>query len=133
MKRAPFLVFVLLPAVMCIAGTPSDSDVTRGVKGATRLRANLGSAEGFRVSSAVVTNRGVCLEYHARVGSGFAVYKPDANQVFIDNSWIWEKDCLTGKIGQRRGGKDVTEAVNDALEAEHKTATQAASAPAKTA
>ena len=117
MKRAPFLVFVLLPAVLSMAGTPADSDITRGVKGATRLRANLGDTEGFRVSSAVVTSRGVCLEYHARLGSGFAVYKPDANQVFIDNSWIWEKDCLTGKIGQRRGGKDVTEAVNDALQA----------------
>ena len=101
MKASAVLVFVLLPAV-CFAGTASDSDVSHGVKAANNLRATLGDAEGLHVSNAVVTGHSVCMEYSARRSSGVAVYQTDKNLVFVDNTWIWQHDCISGKLGQRR-------------------------------
>jgi hypothetical protein len=73
----------------------------------------------LQISSAIVTNKGVCIEYRRRnggLGSGFAVYKTDKDFIWVDNSWLWDQVCVAGKYGQRRVGKDVTDAVSAAIE-----------------
>ncbi len=73
----------------------------------------------LQISSAIVTNKGVCIEYRRRnggFGSGFAVYKTDKDFIWVDNSWLWDQVCVAGKYGQRRVGKDVTDAVSAAIE-----------------
>ncbi|HST09973.1 MAG TPA: hypothetical protein VLL05_06335 [Terriglobales bacterium] len=138
MKRTALpLLFALLSGVLCLGRSASGGDAAPAIKGVRRLWESLGEPDSLQVSRAVITNRGVCLEYRRRNGSrgtseGFAVYKTDKDLVYVDNSWIWDQVCITGKIGQRRDGKDVTEAVGAALREEQPVAPRsqpASSAP----
>lgn len=128
MKRTALpLLFMLLSAVLCLGRTGSDDDTAHAIKGVLRLQESVNDPTSLQVSRAVVTNKGVCIEYRNRNGSGgistgFAVYKTDKDLVWLDNSWLWGQVCLTGKYGQRREGKDVTDAVNAAIEGKQKSA-----------
>jgi hypothetical protein len=113
--------FVLLSAVLCLGRTVSDDSTANAIKGVHRLQESLRNPASLQISRAVVTAKGICLEYLSRNGSGgmstgFAVYKTDKDLVWVDNSWLWDQVCLDGKYGQRRDGKDVTDAVNAATE-----------------
>ena len=122
MKRTALpSLFVLLLAVLCFGRTASDEDTANALKGVLRLQESLRNPESLQISRAVVTNKGVCIEYRSRNGSsgmasGFAVYKADKDLVWVDNSWLWDQVCLAGKYGQRRDGKDVTDAVRTATD-----------------
>jgi hypothetical protein len=117
MKRTAVLLFVLLPAIFSLGWS---EDTAHAVKGALRLRDGMHDPDSFQVSRVLITGKGVCIEYRSRNGSGamstgFAVYKADKDVEYVDNSWVWQRDCLFGKLAQRRDGKDVTEAVRAAL------------------
>ncbi len=121
MKRiALSLLFMLLSAVLCLGRTGSDEDTAHAIKGVLRLQQSVHDAGSLQISRAVITNKGVCFEYRSRnesggMSTGFAVYKTDKDLVWVDNSWLWDQVCLDGKYGQRRNGKDATEAVSAAL------------------
>jgi hypothetical protein len=118
-KALPILV-VLLPAVLCLGRASSNDDSTHAINGVLRLQESMRDPDSLQVSSAIVTNKGVCIEYRRKnggIGSGFAVYKIDKDVIWVDNSWLWDQVCVAGKYGQRRDGKDVTDAVNAAIEA----------------
>jgi hypothetical protein len=117
MKRTAVLLFVLLPVVFSLGWS---EDTAHAVKGALRLRDSMRDPEGFQVSQVLITGKGVCIEYRSRnesgrIITGVAVYKADKDLEYVDNSWVWRRDCLFGKLAQRRDGKDVTEAVRAAL------------------
>ena len=123
--RALPILLVLLPAVLCLGRTSSNDDTTRAINGVLRLQESMRDPDSLQVSSAIVTNKGVCIEYRRKnggMGSGFAVYKADKDVIWVDNSWLWDQVCVAGKYGQRRDGKDVTDAVNAAIEAKRAVA-----------
>jgi hypothetical protein len=118
-KALPLL-FVLLSTVSFFGRTGSDQDTAHAVKGILLLRTGMRDPDSLQVSHALITNKGVCIEYFSRsksggMSTGFAVYKADKDLVWIDNSWVWGQACLFGKYAQRRDGKDVTEAVDAVL------------------
>ncbi len=118
-KALPLL-FVLLSTVSFFGRTGSDQDTAHAVKGILLLRNSMRDPDSLQVSHALITNKGVCIEYFSRsksggMSTGFAVYKADKDLVWIDNSWVWGQACLFGKYAQRRDGKDVTEAVDAVL------------------
>lgn len=121
MKRKTFpLLFMLLSAVLCLGRTGFDEDTAHAIKGVLRLQESVHDPTSLQISRAVVTNKGVCFEYRSRnesgrMSTGFAVYKTDKDLVWLDNSWLWDQVCLEGKYGQRRNGKDATQAVSAAL------------------
>jgi hypothetical protein len=120
-RRALPLLFMLVSAVLCLGRTGSDDDTAHAIKGILRLQESVHDSNSLQVSRAVVTNKGICIEYRNRnafggMSTGFAVYKTDKDLVWVDNSWLWDQVCLVGKYGQRREGKDVTDAVNAAIE-----------------
>jgi hypothetical protein len=81
--------------------------------------------DSLKISSAAVTNKGVCIEYRRKnggIGSGFAVYRTDKDVIWVANSWLWDQVCAARKYGQRRDGKDVTGAVNSAIKAKRAAA-----------
>jgi hypothetical protein len=135
MKRTALpLLFMLLSAVLCLGRTGSDDDTAHAIKGVLRLQESVHDPNSLQVSRAVVTNKGVCIEYRHRSGSGgmstgFAVYKTDKDVVWVDNSWLWDQVCIVGKYGQRREGKDVTDAMNAAIEGKQKSAFRMPPAP----
>lgn len=117
-KVLPILL-MLLSAALCLGRTGSDDDTAHAIKGALRLQESMRDPGSLQISSAIVTNKGVCIEYRRRNGglsSGFAVYKTDKDFIWVDNSWLWDQVCVAGKYGQRRVGKDVTDAVSAAIE-----------------
>ena len=117
-KVLPILL-MLLSAALCLGRTGSDDDTAHAIKGALRLQESMRDPGSLQISSAIVTNKGVCIEYRRRnggLGSGFAVYKTDKDLIWVDNSWLWDQVCVAGKYGQRRVGKDVTDAVSAAIE-----------------
>jgi hypothetical protein len=117
-KVLPILL-MLLSAALCLGRTGSDDDTAHAIKGALRLQESMRDPGSLQISSAIVTNKGVCIEYRRRnggLGSGFAVYKTDKELIWVDNSWLWDQVCVAGKYGQRRVGKDVTDAVSAAIE-----------------
>lgn len=117
-KVLPILL-MLLSAALCFGRTGSDDDTAHAIKGALRLQESMRDPGSLQISSAIVTNKGVCIEYRRRnggFGSGFAVYKTDKDFIWVDNSWLWDQVCVAGKYGQRRVGKDVTDAVSAAIE-----------------
>jgi len=114
------LLFVLLSAVSFFGRIDSHEDTAHAVRGVLLLRDSLREPHSFQVSHALITDKGVCIEYVSRstsgeMSTGFAVYNAEKDLVWIDNSWVWEQACLFGKYAQRRDGKDVTEAVDAAL------------------
>lgn len=135
MKRTALpLLFMLLSAVLCLGRTGSDDDTAYAIKGVLRLQESVHDPTSLQVSRAVVTNKGVCIEYRDRNGSGgmstgFAVYKTDKDVVWVDNSWLWDQVCIVGKYGQRREGKDVTDAMNAAIEGKQQSAFRMPPAP----
>ena len=117
-KVLPILL-ILLSAALCLGRTGSDDDTAHAIMGALRLQESMSDPGSLQISSAIVTNKGVCIEYRRRnggLGSGFAVYKTDKDFIWVDNSWLWDQVCVAGKYGQRRVGKDVTDAVSAAIE-----------------
>jgi hypothetical protein len=118
-KALPLL-FVLLSTVSFFGRTGSDQDTAHALKGILLLRNSMRDPDSLQVSHALITNKGVCIEYFSRsksggMSTGFAVYKADKDLVWIDNSWVWGQACLFGKYAQRRDGKDVTEEVDAVL------------------
>jgi hypothetical protein len=128
MKRTALpLLFMLLSVVLCLGRTGSDEDTAHAIKGVLRLQESLHDPTSLQVSRAVVTAKGICIEYQSRngsggMGTGYAVYKTDKDLIWVDNSWLWDQVCLVGKYGQRREGKDVTDAVNAAIEGKQTSA-----------
>ena len=123
-KALPILL-MLLSAALCFGRTGSDDDTAHAIKGALRLQESMRDPGSLQISSAIVTNKGVCIEYRRRnggLGSGFAVYKTDKDLIWVDNSWLWDQVCLVGKYGQRRVGKDLTDAVSAAMEGKQEAA-----------
>ena len=119
--------FVLLSVVLCLGRTVSDDYTANALKGILRLQESLRDPDTLQVSRAIVTSKGVCIEYRSRngsggMGTGFAVYKTDKDLVWVDNSWLWDQVCLVGKYGQRREGKDVTDAVKAAIDGKQTSA-----------
>ena len=119
--------FVLLSVVLCLGRTVSDDYTANAIKGILRLQESLRDPDTLQVSRAIVTSKGVCIEYRSRnesggMGTGFAVYKTDKDLVWVDNSWLWDQVCLVGKYGQRREGKDVTDAVKAAIDGKQTSA-----------
>jgi hypothetical protein len=113
--------FLLLSVVLCLGRTVSDDYTANAIKGVLRLQESLHAPDTLQVSRAIATSKGVCIEYRSRnesggMGTGFAVYKTDKDLVWVDNSWLWDQVCLVGKYGQRREGKDVTDAVKAAID-----------------
>jgi hypothetical protein len=113
--------FVLLSVVLCLGRTVSDDYTANAIKGILRLQESLRDPDTLQVSRAIATSKGLCIEYRSRnksggMGTGFAVYKTDKDLVWVDNSWLWDQVCLAGKYGQRREGKDVTNAVKAAID-----------------
>jgi hypothetical protein len=126
MKHAAVLLLLLLSPAFSLGWR---DDTAHAVKGATRLRHSMRDPASFQVSQVIITSKGICIEYRSRNESGrtingVAVYKPDKDLEYVDNSWIWQRDCLFGKLAQRRDGKDATEAVNAALKGQQASATQ---------
>jgi hypothetical protein len=119
--------FVLLSVALCLGRTVSDDHTANAIKGILRLQENLRDPDTLQVSRAIATSKGVCIEYRSRnksggMGTGFAVYKTDKDLVWVDNSWVWDQVCLVGKYGQRREGKDVTDAVKAAIDGKQTSA-----------
>ena len=124
--------FVLLSVVLCLGRhvltttlrTPSR------VFFACRKACVIPIAPSSSLFRAIVTSKGVCIEYRilpkripGGMGTGFAVYKTDKDLVWVDNSWLWDQVCLmSGKYGQRREGKDVTDAVKAAIDGKQTSA-----------
>jgi hypothetical protein len=126
--------FVLLSVVLCLGRTVSDESTANAIKGVLRLQESLRDPASIQISRAIVTAKGICLEYQSRngsggMGTGYAVYKTDKDLVWVDNSWLWDQVCLVGKYGQRREGRDVTDAVNAAIEGKRASAFKAQLAP----
>ena len=119
MKRRAILLFALLVAASSLCNAASEGDTASALKGTLLLRDNLPNPSTFDVSRVLVVKKVVCIEYRRKNSwsTGFAVYKTDLNLVWIDNSWVWQRSCLTGKMGQLRDGKNVTAAVGAALQA----------------
>jgi len=120
MKHHALPLLVALSAVFGFARTASDKDTVRAVQGARQLRNSVLHPDSLQVTRAVITGGNVCIDYRGSnesgaTSTGVAVYEADKNLVFVDNSWVWQRDCLFGKYGQRREGEDATEAVGDAL------------------
>jgi len=125
---------MLLSAVLCFGRTGSDEDTAHAIRGVLRLQESVHDPTSLQVSRAVVTNKGVCIEYRSRnasggMSAGFAVYKTDKDLVWVDNSWLWDQVCLVGKYGQRRDGKDATEVVSAALKEKQAPALSSQPAP----
>jgi hypothetical protein len=121
MKRRPVLAFLLLSSVFCPARVVSNEEIARAVLRAVRFHPGMPNPDSVQVSNVVVTSEGVCLDYRVTnatggLREGYAIYKTDKELVYIDNSWIWDSSCLVGKYGQRREGRDVTQAVSAAIE-----------------
>ena len=119
--------FVLLSVVLCLARTVSDDYTANAIKGVLRLQESLHDPDTLQVSRAIATSKGLCIEYRSRnesgrMGAGFAVYKTDKDLVWVDNSWLWDQVCIVGKYGQRREGKDVTDAVKAAIDGKQTSA-----------
>ena len=122
MKKATVAVFLLLSVLMAFGRNVTDQEVATALKRALRARDNLSDSAEVQVSSALATGKDICIEYRASTASGqsvsgLAVYRTEDELVFLDNSWIWERACLSGKYGQRRNGKDLTQALNASLNA----------------
>jgi hypothetical protein len=122
MKKATVAVFLLLSVLMAFGRNVTDQEVATALKRALRARDNLSDTAEVQVSSALATGKDICIEYRASTAagqsvSGLAVYRTEDELVFLDNSWIWERACLSGKYGQRRNGKDLTHALNAFLAA----------------
>jgi hypothetical protein len=122
MKKPSLALLLFLPALLAFGRNVTEQDIATALKRALRTRDNLTDGTEVQVSSALATGKDVCIEYRASSAagqtiSGLAVYRTDDNLVFLDNSWIWERACLSGKYGQRRNGKDVTRALNASLSA----------------
>jgi hypothetical protein len=120
MKKATVAVFLLLSVLMAFGRNVTDQEVAIALKRALRARDNLSDTAEVQVSSALATGKDICIEYRANTASGqsvsgLAVYRTEDELVFLDNSWIWERACLSGKYGQRRNGKDLTPSLNAAL------------------
>jgi hypothetical protein len=120
MKKATVAVFLLLSVLMAFGRNVTDQEVATALKRALRARDNLSDTAEVQVSSALATGKDICIEYRASTASGqsvsgLAVYRTEDELVFLDNSWIWERACLSGKYGQRRNGKDLTSALNASL------------------
>jgi len=121
MKHRALPLVVVLSAMLGFARTATDNDTARAIKGAHLLHGSMQNPDDLQVSRALITGGNVCIDYRTRSGSGamntgVAVYESQKNLLFVDNSWIWQRDCLFGKYAQRREGADVTEAVTTALE-----------------
>lgn len=119
MKRATILL-LLLGASFSFGRTVSDEEIAHALKVALEQRDHPHDRNSVQVSSVLITNKGICIEYRSpdesgAIHSGFAVYETDRRALFLDNSWKWEKTCLTGRYEQRREGKNVTQAVSAAL------------------
>jgi hypothetical protein len=117
-RRALPVLFMLLSAALCFGRNASED--APAIKAARRMRESLPDPAGLQISRAVIAGKAVCIDYRSRnasggITTGFAVYKTDKDLVWLDNSWIWDQACLTGKYGQRRQGKDATRAAAAAL------------------
>lgn len=126
--------FVLLSVVLCLGRTVSDDYTANAIKGILRLQESLRNPDTLQVSLAIATSKGVCIEYRSRngsggMGTGFAVYKTDKDLVWVDNSWLWDQVCIVGKYGQRREGKDVTDAVKAAIDGKQTSAIKMPATP----
>jgi len=120
MKHSALSLLVLLAATLGFGRTPSPQDTAQAVKGVLRLRDGMHDPDNFQVSRVLITDKGVCIDYRSKNGSGamstgFAVYKVNKDTLWVDNSWVWEQACLFGKLAQRRDGMDITEAARAAL------------------
>jgi hypothetical protein len=122
MKKATVAAFLLLSVLMAFGRNVTDQEIAVALKRALRARDNLTDAAEVQVSSALSTGKDICIEYRASSAggqsiSGLAVYRTEDELVFLDNSWIWERACLSGKYGQKRNGKDLTHSINAVLAA----------------
>jgi hypothetical protein len=120
MKHNALSLLVLFAATLGFGRTPSPQDTAQAVKGVLRLRDGMHDPDNFQVSRVLITDKGVCIDYRSKNGSGamstgFAVYKVNKDTLWVDNSWVWEQACLFGKLAQRRDGMDITEAARAAL------------------
>jgi hypothetical protein len=117
MKIPAIPLLLALAAVSSFAGTASSDENAHAAQGIQMLRRNIADPATLVISRAVVSHKTVCIEYErkGRFSTGNAVYRADQNLVWVDNLWVWHRDCVVGKIGQLRGGSDVTEAANAAL------------------
>src|SRR5579862_6140990 len=122
MKKATVALFLLLSTHLAYGRNVTEQEIASALKRALTARDNLSVTADVQVSNAVASGKDVCIEYRTSNGpgvtiSGLAVYRTEEGLVFLDNSWIWERACLSGKYGQRRNGKDLTQALNASLAA----------------
>ena len=100
------------------------------IKGILRLQESLRDPDTLQVSRAIVTSKGVCIEYRIKpkripggMGTGFAVYKTDIRPGLGRQLVAMGPGVLkVGKYGQRPEGKDVTDAVKAAIDGKQTSA-----------